>query len=302
MVQSPLNYTGGKYKLLPQILPLFPGGIGTFVDLFCGGCNVGINVEADNYIYNDKCTPLINLYRVMQRLNSEEFVNRVEEVIARYHLSDVKTNGYEYYGCNSRDGLSSYNREQYLNLRKTVNKAKIHNDDYYIQLYVLIIYSFNNQIRFNRNGDFNLPPGKRDFNQKICNKLHSFLELIHAQEATFFHLNFQDLNLDNLTQDDFVYADPPYLITCASYNEQGGWTERDEHDLLGLLDAISRRNVRFALSNVIEAKGKRNEILYEWIQNRPDYRMIELNYAYDNSNYQKQNRETRTQEILIVNY
>lgn len=45
MIQSPLNYTGGKYKLLPQILPLFPGDIRVFVDLFCGGCNVGLNVD-----------------------------------------------------------------------------------------------------------------------------------------------------------------------------------------------------------------------------------------------------------------
>ena len=53
MIQSPLNYTGGKFKLLPQILPLFPTNINTFVDLFCGGCNVGINVECENVIYND---------------------------------------------------------------------------------------------------------------------------------------------------------------------------------------------------------------------------------------------------------
>ena len=33
---SPMNYIGGKYKLLPQILPLFPEFTGTFVDLFCG--------------------------------------------------------------------------------------------------------------------------------------------------------------------------------------------------------------------------------------------------------------------------
>lgn len=302
MIQSPLNYTGGKYKLLPQILPWFPKKIETFVDLFCGGCNVGINVEANNYIYNDSCTPLINLYTVMQRLDSEEFINRVEEVIAMYNLSDVKNNGYEYYGCNSRDGLSSYNREQYLNLRQTVNEAKIYNDDYYIQLYVLIIYAFNNQIRFNRDGDFNLPPGKRDFNQKMYDKLHSFLKLIHTQEARFLNLNFQDLNLENLTSNDLVYADPPYLITCASYNEQGRWTEQDERSLLRLLDTLSERNVRFALSNVIESKGRKNEILDEWIKNRPSYRMIELNYTYRNANYQRKNKEDKTREILVINY
>ena len=46
IVQSPLNYMGGKYKLLTQILPLFPQNIKTFVDIFCGGCNVGINVAS----------------------------------------------------------------------------------------------------------------------------------------------------------------------------------------------------------------------------------------------------------------
>lgn len=35
--KNPFNYTGSKYKLLPQILPLFPSNIDTFVDLFGGG-------------------------------------------------------------------------------------------------------------------------------------------------------------------------------------------------------------------------------------------------------------------------
>lgn len=36
-VKSPFNYTGGKYKLLPQLLELFPKQVNTFVDLFAGG-------------------------------------------------------------------------------------------------------------------------------------------------------------------------------------------------------------------------------------------------------------------------
>ena len=47
MMKSPLNYIGGKYRLLPQILPLFPKQINTFVDLFAGGLDVSINVDAD---------------------------------------------------------------------------------------------------------------------------------------------------------------------------------------------------------------------------------------------------------------
>lgn len=36
MYKNPFNYTGAKYKLLPQILPLFPKQIETFIDLFGG--------------------------------------------------------------------------------------------------------------------------------------------------------------------------------------------------------------------------------------------------------------------------
>ena len=46
IIASPMNYIGGKYKLLPQLLSLFPDNIGTFGDLFCGDYNVGINVPA----------------------------------------------------------------------------------------------------------------------------------------------------------------------------------------------------------------------------------------------------------------
>lgn len=35
-IKSPINYTGGKYRLLNKIIPLFPENINTFVDLFGG--------------------------------------------------------------------------------------------------------------------------------------------------------------------------------------------------------------------------------------------------------------------------
>lgn len=302
MIQSPLNYTGGKYKLLPQILPLFPTEINCFVDLFCGGCNVGINFCAEKYLYNDSCEPLIALYSVMQTIEPTDFIEKIEIVIKRYGLSNVKLYGYDFYNCNSSDGLGAYNRDKYVKLRADFNALKERNVDYYIMLYVLIVYAFNNQIRFNRKGEFNLPPGKRDFNQKMCSKVENFMRLLQSQNATFLHSDFRKLEIDKLTNKDFVYADPPYLITRASYNEQGGWTEADERDLLQLLDHLSQRGIKFALSNVLESKGRENVLLKKWITSRPNYKMIDLNYSYNNSSYQRQNKERKTREILVVNY
>jgi DNA adenine methylase Dam len=302
MIQSPLNYTGGKYKLLPQILPCFPTEIHTFVDLFCGGCNVGVNVVADRHIYNDNMESLIGLYKVMKKTDSGKFIEIVQKTIDEYGLSDVKNYGYEYYKCNSAEGLSSYNRDKYIRLREDVNSSIKHDSEYYIKLYVLIVFAFNNQIRFNRKGDYNLPPGKRDFNEKMKKKLQNFLEVIHKQNNEFFMNDFTSFKTFDLGENDFVYADPPYLITCATYNEQGGWNEEKEYQLLELLDELAGKGVRFALSNVLEAKGKRNDILADWVAKRPKYKMIELNYSYDNANYQRRGRSQKTREVLVVNY
>ena len=81
MIQSPLNYTGGKFKLLPQILPLFPANISTFVDLFCGGCNVGINVDCQNVIYNDLDTNLLYLYNTFKILDKQSIFEWIYEII-----------------------------------------------------------------------------------------------------------------------------------------------------------------------------------------------------------------------------
>ncbi|MDO4628535.1 MAG: DNA adenine methylase [Planctomycetia bacterium] len=302
--QSPLNYTGGKFKLLPQILPHFPTNICTFVDLFCGGCNVGLNIDGETIIYNDINKELINLYKTLQKLDIEEVFERIFCIIETYELSHVSRFGYEYYGCNGSRGVGEYNRDQFLKLRDDFNRKKdCRDDDYYLMLYVIIVFSFNNQIRFNRYGDFNLPVGKRDFNKSMQAKLRFFMERIKEQNCVFQCSDFLAVDRQSLNSHDFVYADPPYLITCATYNEQGGWSVFDEEELLGYLDALDMKGVRFALSNVLRSKGKVNDVLLAWLEkNEGRYRAIHLNYTYANSNYQTKDKSSSSDEVLIVNY
>lgn len=221
MIQSPLNYTGGKFKLLPQILPHFPKEIDVFVDLFCGGCNVGINIEANTVIYNDSDEHLLCLYNTFKNLEKEATFKWIYQIIDKYHLSLVSKNRYDYYGCESSKGVGEYNKEHFLKLRSDFNAIQNEDHYYYVMLYVLIVYAFNNQIRFNNKGEFNLPVGKRDFNKKMADKLSAFIDRIQTQNCTFTCKDFREFDISNLDSNDFVYADPPYLITCATYNEQG---------------------------------------------------------------------------------
>lgn len=306
MIQSPLNYTGGKYKLLPQILPLFPKDINLFVDLFCGGCNVGINVNSNRVIYNDLNENLLYLYNTFKNLDKESVLEWIYEIIEKYELSLVSKYGYEYYQCESSKGLGDYNRDKFLKLRADFNeKHQKGNFDYYyyVMLYVIIVHAFNNQIRFNSNGDFNLPVGKRDFNKKMEQKLIDFIDRIHEQNCSFTCCDFREFDISALTSQDFVYVDPPYLITCATYNEQGGWDETAEKDLLVFLDNLNSKKIRFALSNVLRSKGKENTILIEWLnKNTDEYKVVPLNYSYSNSNYQTKDRTSVSEEVLIINY
>lgn len=303
LIQSPLNYTGGKFKLLPQILPHFPQDIDCFVDLFCGGGNVGINSQCNKVIFNDNNSLLRYMFGTFKNMDKEATFEIIDGIIERYGLSNTDKYGYEYYGCNSSDGLAKYNSQAYLRLRDDFNHTTNIDYNYYITLYVLIVYAFNNQIRFNRKGEFNLPPGKRDFNSKMREKLSSFIDRLKSGDYKFESYDFKELPNADWNDRTFVYADPPYLITCATYNEQDGWNETLERELLQYLDNLHERGIRFALSNVLNSKGKTNHILMDWVNaNIGRFRVIYLDYTYSNSNYQTKDRTSKTDEVLIVNY
>lgn len=298
IIQSPLNYTGGKFKLLDQILPQFPASIDTFVDLLCGGCNVGVNINADRVIFNDNNPRLLYLYNMFKNLGKATVLEMVDDIISKYGLSRSTENGYAFYGCESSGGLGAYNREPFLRLREDFNR-KPEDYHYYAMLYTLIVFAFNNQIRFNSKGEFNLPVGKRDFNDKMKSKLCTFIDRLKEGNYSFISRDFREVDTSELTASSLVYCDPPYLITCATYNERDGWNERSERDLLAFLDSLDERGIRFALSNVLSSKGKTNEILAAWATR---YRIIHLDYKYSNSNYQRKDRNGIEDEVLIVNY
>lgn len=300
-ISSPLNYIGGKARILDQILPHMPSDIDIFVDLFCGGCNVGMNVSAEYTIYNDTSKPLISLLKALKRMNNETIINRINALIEEFGFSKTRDHNFKFYGGDANKGVSAYNREKFLLLRDRFNSHPKKDNQYYILLYTLILFGFNNQLRFNDKGEFNLPVGKRDFNTAIEAKLIKFLDALRIQRHEFQTKDFRKFNFANLTENSLVYCDPPYLITTATYNEKDGWTEQDERDLLTTLDKLDERGIKFALSNVLKHEGKQNVLLQEWV-NQHNYVVHDLFMDYHYSNYQKKSKKAESQEVLITNY
>lgn len=276
---------------------------GTFIDLFCGGCNVGVNVRCEKAILNDTNHNLIYMYHTFKNLDKDVLFEMINKIITKYHLSRSDINGYNFYHCESSSGLGKYNKEHFLKLREDFNENTNYDYNYYVMLYVMIVYSFNNQIRFNRDGKFNLPVGKRDYNTKMQQKLSAFVDRLKSGNYLFTSMDFEQFDLSPYGKKDFIYADPPYLITCATYNEQGGWNEDKEKALYTFLDKANNQGVRFALSNVLSSEGKENSLLQDWIKhNKNKYNVVHLEFNYSNSNYQKKDRNTGSDEVIIKNY
>ena len=278
-LKSPLNYVGGKYKLLAQLLEYFPKEINTFVDMFSGGFNVGINVDSKKTICNDINSFIIDLYKELYK----EPINNV--------LVHIQNRIDEY-------GLSKENEEGFKKFRIYYNKTKNP-----IDLYTLSCYSFNYQFRFNNDKEYNNPFGRNrsQFSENMRNNLILFTEKLKNMNIEFSSEQFDKLNLEGLTEKDFVYCDPPYLITTGSYNDGNrgfkDWKEEEELKLYDMLDNLNDKHIKFALSNVIEHKGKENKLLKEWSKK---YKVIYLTSDYSNSSYNT--KRDKSIEVLIVNY
>lgn len=258
--------------MLPTIIPMFPDEINTFVDLFGGGFNVGVNVKAEHIIYNDICGQIVEFLNYINEKDINDILFKIDSYINRYRLTKE-------------------NKEGYLKLRKDYNSGI--KDP--IIFYTLLCYAFNNQIRFNSKGDYNMPFGNRSFNPTLRKKFIDFHNKISKIDCVFLNEPFEKFDFSDFTEDDFIYADPPYYNSVATYNENGGWTEECEYKLLKLLDELNKAGIRFALSNNLKYK---NPILNDW---KGKYKVHYLKHDYNNCNYQKKDKSGDI-EVLITNY
>lgn len=280
-VKAPFNYIGNKYRIINSIQEFFPENIDTFVDIFCGGCDVSVNTKANNVYANDINYFVIGILEEFQKHDVDYILEYIDSTIEKWQLSKTNEVGYKSF------------RDHY---NQTKNP---------LDLYVLMCFSFNYQFRFNSSHDYNNPFGRNrsSFNEVMRNNLVLFKRQI--EDIHFSALDFCDFDYDVLKPGDFIYADPPYLLTCGSYNDgkRGfkGWTENDDYNLLQILTELSDRGVNFALSNVIEHKGLTNDTIIDWAAEN-DYIIHGINFNYDNCNYHTNNRDNVTKEVLITNY
>lgn len=272
--ESPLNYIGSKAKMASFIKLNAPDKFNSFVDAFGGGFNVGININANRIVYNDINHFVGNLVSSFKTTDTYQYILYLKRIIKKFELEPA-------------------NAESYIKLRDYYNSFPLDKRDPKL-LYAVILYGFNQQIRFNGSHEFNNPVGMRWFNDKVLEKLISFSRVIKEKNVLIENKDYHDIFYE-LDKSTFTYLDPPYMLTNGSYNDgkRGfhGWNSETEKKFFDFVDSLNEDGKPFMLSYILAHKGKHNFLLEEWIEKR-GYNVIEVDPSLVN------NRK----EILITNY
>lgn len=295
MRRSPFFYVGDKYKILPQILKYFPKNIGVFVEPFVGGGSVFLNVEAKKYLLNDIDVNMIKLHSFFfkNKDSQENIFSKIENLLKKYGLSysylkDIVP--LELKQKYKKTYYAKFNKNGYLKLKEDFNKKED-----LLSLYILLIYGFNRFLRFNKSGIFNLPVGNVDFNKNTYNSLVDYFSFVKKKEIQYFNKDFKEFILSLVLKDnDFIYFDPPYLISSSEYNKI--WNIEKEKSLLKLLDFLNKKGFKWAISNIINYKGRENKIFKDWAKK---YKIFEVNSNYISFN---DNSLKDINEVLVINY
>ena len=283
---------GNKKKLINKgLIDLFPKDINTFYDLFAGSAIVSMNVEANKYFVNDIDYHLYELYAMFKVFSDDVIIRHIEDRIDEYGLARERTKRNEY---KDKEKIGQY-KAAYMKLRTEYNKYQGAN---VLDFYTLMFYSFSQQFRFNSKGDFNMPCGNDCFSDKNREYISNGTKFFKRDNVKINNGDFQKLCVEELNKDDFVYLDPPYFNTTATYNENNGWSEDDENTLYSLCERLNENKIKFGISNVFENKNTKNQKLIDWCdKNKWNV------YTFDKFTYMACGKgNSNAKEVFITNY
>ncbi len=297
MIKSPIFYMGNKFDLLDNLLAYFPKKeqVDLFIDLFGGSGVVSLNVPYDNIIYNELNENVYNLYQKLANVEPDIIINHIRKNIKQFNLPTTEI--VELSKSNANVSIRKGEKE-YYEMRTKYNETRDYKD-----LLTLMYYSFGNQLRFNKKGEFNMPYGNRKWLDELhSNEIISFYYRSKVKKIKALNLNaFDVLSKIKENKNQFIYLDPPYSNTLAIYNEQranGGWTIDDDNKLFEELNRLNDLGIKWAMSNVLENKGVKNTHIEKWAVDN-NYKIID----FHNKEYAALGKgSANTREVLIVNY
>jgi DNA adenine methylase len=278
---SPIKWMGSKKKLIPWITQYTPQEYNTYFEPFMGSGIMFFNQEPETAICSDlQAEPIV----VMNAI--KDFPQAFHSLFIEYSKL-LWDNGDTYYYK-----LRAIYNEEKENISPVKRAA---------MFMVLLRAGFNGLIRFNPRGNWNVPFGDRGWigskNQAVklhqsfpYEKIEEWSNFLNQGDKKFLQQSFKE-TIDEAIEGDFIYADPPYLITTQQYKV---WNISHELKLAEALKNASNRGVKFVLSNVYRYKEKENIQLLDLYS---DFKYELKSHSY----VVGPNRHKSVEEIIIFN-
>jgi DNA adenine methylase len=212
----PLKWAGGKRWLVPHLRSYWqPHSKMRLVEPFCGGLAISLGLLPKQALLNDANVHLINFYKWLQQGLSLTFTSNLNNSDTFYNFRDR---------FNEFVDANNYNTEESAQIFYYLNRT-----------------CFNGLCRFNKRGKFNVPFGKyANIEYMDTHKAHKYKSLL--ANWTFTSGDFSKIKL---TENDFVYADPPYDVQFTQYSQDGF----DWDDQVRLVQWLSKHDGPVMISN-----------------------------------------------------
>lgn len=245
MVKPFVKWAGGKNSLIPQLTKYYPlelknGTIDRYIEPFVGGGAVLIDVlqnyEVKEAYAFDINKDLINCYNVIKN-DVESLIQELNRKEKEFIMLD--SDNRQAYFYNVRTEYNSYNLKDYINVKRAS------------EFIFLNRTCFNGLYRVNKEGKFNVPCGKYK-NPTICdsNNLRNLSKLI--KNVTFKYGDYKKSE-DFVTENTFVYFDPPYrpLSTTSGFTSytKEDFDDENQKELADYYNRLNLKNAKLMLSN-----------------------------------------------------
>lgn len=226
MARPFLKWVGGKTKLLPEILKIFPKEYLCYHEPFLGGGAVFFALKPKAAILSDSNKELIITYKVVQQ--------NVEELISKLNVHE------------------EYNdKDYYYEVRA---KQREYATDIAARMIYLNKTCFNGLYRVNSKGEFNASWGYRK-NPTIVDSENLRACSQALKDTLIQHADFSDVLRDTV-KGDLVYCDPPYYDEFAGYTADS-FDKLSHNTLATMARTAAHHGVHMVLSNSKSSFTKR---------------------------------------------
>ena len=296
-----LKWAGGKSQLLPQFKQFYPQGLKTgkivsYIEPFLGGGAVFFNIINNyriDYAYLcDINEELILVYKVVQQA-PHILLEYLSKFNAKYKSYDEKRR-HDYFYETRKNYNSNLNK---INLNR-INARMIERS---AQMIFLNKTCFNGLFRLNRKGEFNVPFGRYK-NPKICDE-ENINKTSQKLQIAEIELNYFTGCEKKITDDTFVYFDPPYrpISKTSSFTSYSKFefADDDQIALSNFFAKIDNKcNAKLMLSNSDPKNENPQDNFFEEL-----YRGYNINKVTANRMINRDAaKRGAINELLITNY